>query len=503
MKTQIIRQALGRAVLASCLLSPMWVQAQDADGRILELASNGDTVEAGELISRRTDVNQAQPDGTSLLHWAVYYDDENLVRQLLRRGAQVNIRNEYGASPLSQAAIIGNAGVIKRLLDAGADANEAGADGQTALMIVARTANTQAAEALIKAGADVNVVEQWRGQTALMWAAAQKQPAMVALLLEHGADPDAQSTPNNWERQVTAEPRMKVLPPGGLTPLLYAAREGCSECVRLLIEGGADINKADPDAVTPLLMATLNANWDSAKLLIEAGAWLDKWDIYGRSPLYAAVDYNTLPHGGRADRLSGDLTTSEDIVSMLLDKGANPNLQLKLFPPYRALGPDRGADGLLRTGATALFRAARGGDVAAIRLLLQHGALIDLPQENQVSPLIVAAGYRASAIDTRGRFRNEKQAYEATRVLLEAGADVDARTDVGQTAIFGAATNGWNSVVQLLADHGADLQVKDNQGNTVIDAAMGRAGRFGRGDGGTQFPETAALLEQLISQAAN
>jgi len=503
MKTQIIRQALGRAVLASCLLSPMWVQAQDADGRILELASNGDTVEAGELISRRTDVNQAQPDGTSLLHWAVYYDDENLVRQLLRRGAQVNIRNEYGASPLSQAAIIGNAGVIKRLLDAGADANEAGADGQTALMIVARTANTQAAEALINAGADVNVVEQWRGQTALMWAAAQKQPAMVALLLEHGADPDAQSTPNNWERQVTAEPRMKVLPPGGLTPLLYAAREGCSECVRLLIEGGADINKADPDAVTPLLMATLNANWDSAKLLIEAGAWLDKWDIYGRSPLYAAVDYNTLPHGGRADRLSGDLTTSEDIVSMLLDKGANPNLQLKLFPPYRALGPDRGADGLLRTGATALFRAARGGDVAAIRLLLQHGALIDLPQENQVSPLIVAAGYRASAIDTRGRFSNEKQAYEATRVLLEAGADVDARTDVGQTAIFGAATNGWNSVVQLLADHGADLQVKDNQGNTVIDAAMGRAGRFGRGDGGTQFPETAALLEQLISQAAN
>jgi len=188
---------------------------------------------------------------------------------------------------------------------------------------------------------------------------------------------------------------------------------------------------------------------------------------------------------------------------MILEKGGNPNLQLKLFPPYRSLGADRGADGLLRTGVTALFRAARGADVAAMKLLLEHGALVDLLQENDVTPLIVAAGYRASAIDTRGRFRNEEEAMAATRLLLEYGADVNARADNGQTAIFGAATNGWNDMVMLLVEHGADINVRDNSDNSVVDAAMGRAGRFGRGAGGDQHLDTAALLEGLLSGNAN
>ncbi|MBT6143711.1 hypothetical protein HOH51_04355, partial [bacterium] len=327
------------ALLSSLLLPLSSVFSQDgSEAQLLDLVSAGETEAALELIGRNTDVNQSQPDGTTALHWAVYYADEALVRQLIRRGAEVTARNEFGATPLSQAAIIGNPDIIDRLLDAGADTNEEGADGQTPLMVIARSGNIEAAETLVNADADVNVVEKWRGQTALMWAAAQQQPEMVAFLLANGADPDAQSFPNNWERQVTAEPRMKVLPAGGLTPLLYAAREGCSECTRLLIEAGADINKTDPESITPLLMANLNANWDSAKLLIEAGAWLDKWDFYGRNPLYAAVDYSTLPHGGRSDRLSDDLTTAQEIIALVLEKGGNPNLQLKLFPPYRALG---------------------------------------------------------------------------------------------------------------------------------------------------------------------
>lgn len=503
MKTRKITTEYVAELLVACSLWLVATVAFAQDGneqQLLELVSSGNTDSALELIGRRTDVNQTQPDGTTALHWAVYYDDEALVSRLINSGADVTARNNFGATPLSQAAIIGNSNVIRQLLDAGADANEKGADDQTALMVIARAGNVQAAQTLVAAGADVNAVEKWRGQTALMWAAAQKQPAMVDFLLEAGADPDAQSLPNNWERQVTAEPRMKVLPAGGMTPLLYAAREGCSECTRLLIEGGANINKTDPEAVTPLLMATLNAQWDSAKLLIEAGAWLDKWDYYGRNPLYAAVDYNTLPHGGRPDRLSDDLSTSLDIIALILENGGNPNLQLKLFPPYRALGADRGADGLLRTGVTPLFRAARGADIPAMSLLLEHGALVDLPQENDVSPLIVSSGYRQSAIDTRGRFRNEAEALEATKLLLEYNADVNARTDVGQTALFGAATNGWNEVISLLIDHGADVTVVDNQGNTVVDAAMGRAGRFGRGAGGDQHLETAALLENLISQ---
>ena len=187
-------------------------------------------------------------------------------------------------------------------------------------------------------------------------------------------------------------------------------------------------------------MATLNAKWDSAKQLIESGALLDKWDFYGRNPLYGAVDYSTIPHGGRPDRLSGDLTTPLEIIEMILERGGNPNLQLKLFPPYRALGADRGADGLLRTGVTAAFSCSSRRRYSRHEILAEHGALVDLPQENDVTPLIVAAGYRASAIDTRGRFRNEEESFAATSLLLEYGADVNAREDFGQTAIFGAAT---------------------------------------------------------------
>lgn len=501
--TNSVRKVLV-ALLVSCILYPFSSLGQDnSQPRILELVVAGDTEAALNLFDSGIDPNLAQPDGTTVLHWAVYYEDADLVRRLLRAGAEVSARNDYGATPLSQAAILANTPIIKMLLDAGADPDEKGADDQTALMVVSRTGNIAAAKALISAGADVNAVEKWRGQTALMWAIAQKQPAMTALLLDHGADPNAQSFPNNWERQVTAEPRMKVLPAGGLTPLLYAAREGCTECVKLLIEAGADINKTDPESVTPLLMATLNARWDSARLLIEAGAWLDKWDYYGRFPLYGAVDYNTLPHGGRPDRLSDDLTTSLEVMEMILEKGGNPNLQLKLFPPYRNLGADRGADGLLRTGTTALFRAARGADIPAMKLLLEHGALVELPQENDVTPLIVAAGYRASPIDTRGRFRTEAQAIKATQLLLDHGADVNARTDIGQTALFGAATNGWSDMVKLLVAHGADVTAVDSSGNTVVDAAMGRAGRFGRGAGGDVHLETAALLEQLLAQVNN
>ncbi len=499
MNKKHIKAGLAAAVIAAILAAR--VHAQDgSEQQVLELASAGETAAALELVGRNTDVTQSQSDGTTALHWAIYYNDPALVERLIDRGADVTVRNEYGATPLSQAAIIGNTEVIDMLLDAGADADERGADDQTALMIIARTPNVDAAELLVDAGADVNAVEKWRSQTALMWASAQQQPAMVEFLIEHGADVDAQSQPNNWERQVTAEPRMKILPPGGMTPLLYATREGCTACVAALIEAGANLNKADPDGVTPLVMAGLNARWDSMKLLIEAGANLDKWDVYGRNPLYMVVDYNTLPHGGRADRLSSDLATPLEIAELILAKGGNVNLQLKLFPPYRALGPDRGADGLLRTGVTSLFRAARGGDIPMMELLLKHNALIELPSEEGITPLIVAAGYRQSAIDTRGRFRNEEQALAATRILLDAGADPNTTENNGQTAIFGAATQGWNSVVQLLAERGADLEHADVNGNKPVDAAMGRAGTAARGPGGEQHVETAALIERLIAE---
>jgi ankyrin repeat protein len=333
-----------------------------------------------------------------------------------------------------------------------------------------------------------------------MWAAAESQPEMVSLLIAHGAKVDARSHVNDWKRQVTAEPRAKVLPSGGLTPLLYAARQGCLDCAKRLLAAGADIDLPDPDAVTPLLLALLNAHFDVAKFLIESGANVNKWDWWGRNPLYAAVDYNTLPRGGRPDRPSLDATTSLEIIKLLLDKGANPNAQLKLLQPFRSLGADRGADPILGIGTTPLIRAAKAGDTDSIRLLLAHGALPNLPQAEGVTPLMAAAGLRSYEIDTRGRYKTEQEAVDAARLLLAAGADVDAHDALGQTALHGAAYQGWNDLVKFLAQNGADVMAVDAEGKSVVDAAMGRIRGSGRGATAVNpHPDTAELVKQLMA----
>jgi len=446
----------------------------------------------------RPDVNQRTADGTTALHWAVYHNDVGLIERLLAAGADANARNDYGATPMSEAAVIGNVKVLSRLLAAKADVESANADGQTALMVISRTSNVEAAQLLIRRGANVNARETWRSQTPLMWAAAENQPAMVRLLVKHGAQVDARSNVNEWERQVTAEPRMQARPSGGFTPLLYAARKGCAECAEILVKAGADKNLTDPDGVTPLILATLNFNFDVAAFLVQAGADVDKWDLWGRSALYAAVDANTLPTGGRADRPSLDKTTSLRLIEMLLAAGANPNLQLKLFPPYRSLRDDRGADTMLSVGTTPLLRAAKAGDVAAMRLLLAHGANADLPTATGITPLMAAAGNSSSSIDTRGRYKTEAQAIEAVQVLLAAGANINARDRTGQTALHGAARWGWNGLVKTLAANNVDLMAKDAQGKTAADIAMGGATSSGRA-AAQAHPETEALLRQLMA----
>ncbi|HMA10474.1 MAG TPA: ankyrin repeat domain-containing protein [Steroidobacteraceae bacterium] len=404
-------------------------------------------------------------DGTTPLHWAVYNGDAEQVRSLIKSGADVNARNDYGSTPLTEAAETGNVQIIGQLLKAGADPESSNDDGQTALMILARTSNIAAAELLLKARAKVNAAEKWRGQTALMWAAAEQQPEMVKLLIRHGADVNARSTVNDWKRYVTAEGRKQDRNPGGFTALLYAARQGCVECARALLKGGANVNLADPDGITPLLMAVMSMHFDTARLLIESGANVDKWDWWGRSPLYAAVDVNTLPTGGRPDRLSTDEATSLDIIRLLLERGANPDARLRKFPPYRALGPDRGGDGVLTTDATPLLRAAKGADIPAIKLLLAAGANPNQAQVDGVTPLMAAVRVAASRADTRGEYVTQEEAIEVARVLVAAGADIHARSRPGvglqgpvpgRSAAEGAAAWGWNKVVAALVEMGAE-----------------------------------------------
>ncbi|MEJ0038222.1 MAG: ankyrin repeat domain-containing protein [Gammaproteobacteria bacterium] len=437
-------------------------------------------------------VNIREPDGSTPLQWAVYRRDAAEVQRLLKAGADASLANNYGATPMSLAAATGDAAIIGLLLKAKADPDSPNAEGQTALMAVARTGNVEAAKLLVRAGAHVNAREQWGNQTALMWAAAQRQPEMVKFLVRSRAEVDARGMVRNWARKVTSEPREKDMDWGGFTPLLYAAREGCIECAKELLAGGADINLQDPHGTTPLVLAIINSRFDMAKFLIEAGASIQIWDFVGVTPLYAAVDLNTVPRGARADVPSTDRATALDIERLLIERGANVNAQLKLPLPSRtpAAAGGRADKRLTNIGATPLLRAATGADLESMKLLIDHGALVELPLADGTTPMLAAI----MPSPTRAATKDEQQALAALRLLKDAGADPknavtrsnsvlhlihtlgmnEARVK-GSTALQMATVQGWKDVMKQLAAWGVDLNARDADGLTALDYAMGRA----------------------------
>jgi uncharacterized protein len=474
--------------------------AGPAQPSLVEAAQRQDSARALALIGRGADVNATASDGTTPLMWAAHGGDFAVLQALLKAHAKVNLSNAYGANAMLEAAQFGDTRSIEALVAAGADVESPNPDGETALMRVARAGNVAAARILLRHGANVNARENFRGQTALIWAAAESQPEMVQLLVAAHADVNARSVINTNRRQVTGEPRAQARPPGGMTPLLYAARQGCLGCVRYLVQGRADLNMADPEGITPMLIATENFNFDIAAYLLKQGADPNRWDWWGRTPLYAAVDLNTLPYGGRADHISLDDTTSIRLIELLLNAGANPNAQLKLFPPYRSLGADRGGDTLLTIGTTPLLRAAKAGDAPAIRLLLAHHALPDLSNNSDVTPLMAAAGVGTSGVDTRGKYKTQAEASAAIRLLVQGGADVNATDVRGLTALHGAALLGFDDVIRTLAAENARLDVRDKRGITPLDMALGKGGGLGRGgEGATVHQSTADLIRQLLA----
>lgn len=489
-----------RKLLYVALLWPVAVLAsrEEANRQLFEAVKAQDPETALYALSAGAEATAREPDGTTPLHYAAHFADARVMAALLKAQADPNAVNEFGVLPLAEAAATGNAEAVRLLLKAGANVESANAEGQTALMVVARAGQIDAAKLLLKAGANVNAREQWGGQTALMWAAAQSHAEMIRLLLKAGAKVDARGAVREWQRRVTSEPRPKGMNRGGLTPLLYAAREGCVACARELLAGGADIDLPDPDQTTPLVLALMNLRFDFALLLIEKGADVNRWDLYGQTPLYVAIDMNTLPKGGRPDLPSEDFTTGLQVAEKLLAAGANPDIPLKLRPPYRNYIFDRGGDGVLSTGATPLLRAAKGGDVAAVQLLLKYKANYRMANDQGVTPLMAAAGMGHGSNPTRGRYKTDEQGAECARLLLEAGANVNEVARNGQAALHAAAAHGWNDTARLLAASGAELELADSRGLRPIDHAAGRTERSFLETEASPNQQTMKMLRELI-----
>ncbi len=433
------------------------------------------------------DVNARNPDGSTPLQWAVYEGDAAQVRRLIERGADVRAANRYGATPMSLAAEVADTEILKLLLDAGADADSPNAEGMTALMLVARTGNVEAAKLLVDRGATIDARESFGGQTALMWASARRHPEMIDFLVANGADVDARSAVRDYQRHIQAEGRPKSLDTGGFTPLLYAARENCRACVEVLLEHGADIDLPDPDGVSPLHVAVMNANWDLAKDLIEAGADVDQWDIYGEAPLFTAVGQRSRTDGGRASIDPPNETDGLAIVRMLLERGADPNMQL-FFRPANVRGSTN------TRGSTPLIRAAANNDMEVVKLLLEHGADATLYMADRQTPIHAALAGRA----------NEKDAIEMIKLFHDAGTDVNVVALVvhmeevrGGSALHYAVRKRYKDVIRLLASYGIDMNLKDQDGLTALDYTQSRGFMPFMALQTPLYAEEAALLREL------
>ena len=432
-----------------------------SDAADAAMKNNRDALRA--LVEKKADVTTAQADGTTALHWVARWDDLEMADLLIRAGADVKAANRDGATPLFLASQNGSAAMIEKLLKAGADVNAPIlSHGETALMMAARSGNVAAVKVLLDHGAQLNTKDNLRGTTAAMWAAEQGHAAVLQLLADRGADLAAQS------KVITPVARRGLgyagggraggtvplgAPKGGLTALLFAARQGALDCVQLLVKAGAGVNQASVDGSSPLLVAVQNGYYNIASFLLERGADPNLANNKGWTPLYLAVkNRNTEATAIPGPSPDGAL----EFITTLLDRGANPNLRIKndteVHQAMTALW-------LKEAGATPLLRAALSGDLPVVRLLLAHGADPMIPTFDHTTPLMVASGV-GWAEGTIHEY-TEDQTLEVVKLLLSLGSDVNAANDHGITALHGAAYKGANKVVQFLVDHGADLAAKD------------------------------------------
>jgi uncharacterized protein len=471
------------------------LSAAGASVSLVDAVKSGHRETVRTLIRQRVDVNAAERDGTTALHWAIRADDVEMAQMLIRAGANVKAENHYGVTPLSLAATNGNATIVETLLTAGADPNGTGPDGETVLMTAARSGSPDVVRALIARGANVNATERWQGQTALMWAGAENHAAAVRVLMEHGADADIRSKEHTFPdyRYETNGMAVFQLPKGGWTALMYAARDNAIDAAAALADLKVDLNAVSrPEGTSALHLAIVNVHYDLAALLLEKGADPNVADSTGMTALYGAVDMRSPANMlTRPEPRPHDKIDALAIVKMLLAHQADPNARLK--KPIIGRHQNLVGDASLAEGATPLARASKACDIPVMRVLLDSGADATLTLKDRTTTAMIAAAGSPEA-----------SALEAVRMLVEHGVDINAFNANGQTILHSAAGRGSNSVVEYMAQKGAKLDRRDKQNRTALDIALGiggaggRAGGAGRGRGAQPNEKTAALLRELM-----
>ncbi len=462
------------AALLAAVLAGTSGMAAGVDRRLVDAVRSQDSAQARQLLATRVDVNATSEDGSTALLWAAHWNDVPVAEALIRAGADPNAANAFRMTPLSRACTNGSAALVGLLLEAGANPEAAIATGETPIMTCAASGNAAAVRMLLAQGASVNAAEPSQHQTAVMWAAAERHADVVALLAEAGANLQARTKK-------------------GFTALHFAAREGDIEGIKRLLAAGVDVNirSQSDDAPgggrgaayqatlsagsTPLLVAAVRGQVPTALYLLEHGADPNAGDA-GFTPLHwAAGTWEggvSNPVYGFSDPMSGIPTRQAklQLVKALLARGANPNGRMTRRPPTFVGGYDDAA------GATPFLLASAAADIEMMKLLLAAGADSTLVTDTKTTAVMAASGLNRGIGESA---LTEAQALATVRFLLDLGADARGATTNGENALFGAAYRGWNTLLALLIERGADVNAVSKAGVTPWLAASGLGDRLG------------------------
>ncbi len=518
-------------VLAGCLHQTAALASSD----VADAAMQQDQSRFDQLMAAKANVNAAQPDGSTALHWAAYHADARYTAKLLAAHADPTARTDTGMTPLALACEVGSADVVKLLLKGGADPNQTLTSGETPLMMAARSGRVPVLALLVAHGAKIDAREKLRGTTALMWAAANSNADAVRFLVAKGADVRARSATekagrlpylappareriqefvdgNGLRGAVVEDDGPDAGAAGGKKPdaathvaaqrRLDVEKEAAKAALAKFEKPAPYARRGDKErgGLTALLFATREGDLETVKAVLQAGADVNQTSEDGWSALLIATQNRSYLLGAYLmDRRADPNIANAGGWSPLYIATDNRNIEGGDYPTRK---PDMdhleyirkllaaGANTNLRMrsstetrtvftnqwlneeGATPFLRAAQSGDLVLMKLLLEHGADPTLTTDHKVTPLMVASGI--GWVEGVTYEWSPQSTYDTVKFLLDRGADPNAQDTLdGRSALMGAAHKGRNDIIQLLVQRGADLSAHDIGSRDSIHALAG------------------------------